>query len=227
MKIKELNEYDKPYEKCEKYGINALTDKELLGIVIRSGTKNVSALDIAEKILFYKSNLSNINNLNKMQYLDLISIEGIGKVKAIQILAISELFKRMSISRYPKKIYFNSASSIANYYMEELRHLDHEELRLLCLDIKGALLNSSVLFKGSISACTISSREIFLQAIKSEAARIIILHNHPSGDPTPSKADIDVTNSINKVAMELGIYLLDHIIIGDLKYYSLKENKDF
>lgn len=227
MKISELKEHNKPYERAMAYGVESLADIELLAIIIRTGSVDNSAIDLAEKIIYYKSESPSLNNINKMNFNDFKSINGIGNVKAIQLLALVELSKRMTTTKYPSKIYFNSSKKTANYFMEEMRHLPYEVMKLLCLDIKGAMIKTIDLFKGAVSSCTISSREIFLEALKWNATRIILIHNHPSGDPTPSQADIDATKSISMVGKELGINLLDHIIIGDLDYYSLKENMRF
>ena len=226
MKIKELSVFDKPYEKYKKYGLSSLTDKELLAIIIRSGTKTLSSLDIAEKILQFNDNVS-LTNIISMSDDELKKIDGVGEVKCIQIKALGELANRLSKANYPVNPLFNSAKIVADYLMEDMRHLTQEELWLLSLDIKGRLLRKSVLFRGGIDCCTVSMREIFIEALASSAVRIIIAHNHPSGDPYPSEDDIQLTKRIYNIGNELNIFLWDHIIIGDNSFFSLKSNNLF
>lgn len=226
MKICELSEYDKPYEKLKKYGLSALSDKELLAILIRSGTKKVSALEIAENILHYNDNNS-LTNIRSMSLNELMSINGIGSIKCIQIKAIGELSQRLAKANYPERPKLNEANLVSNYMMEELRHLNYEELHLLSLDVKGRLIKKSRLFKGAIDSCTVSEREIFVEALTTKAVHIILVHNHPSGDPSPSNSDILLTKKISELGIRLGIVLWDHIIIGDNKFYSLKANNLF
>lgn len=211
----------------ERYGEKALSDKELLAVLIRSGTKTRSALDIAECILRSRPEESSLAGLHRMSLEELKSLEGIGRVRAIQIKALAELSVRMSKQSYPQRPVLNSPRLIAEYYMEELRHLEHEELWMLSLDVRGRLLGKDVIFRGAVSACTISPREIFLKALERRAVKMILMHNHPSGSCDPSSADIAITKRIAKVGEAIDIELWDHIIIGDQTWYSLRENDLF
>lgn len=222
--IKELPINERPYERCFENGPECLSDAELLAIVLRSGTSGCNAYDLANNVLSYntgKNDLLSLMHLNKEQ---LTQIKGIGTVKTVQILAIAELVKRISSinSNIIKK--FNNALDVANFYMERLRHLEQENLFVLYLDAKCKLIKEVHLTKGTINHSLISPREIFVEALKSNALNFILIHNHPSGDCTPSKDDIYATEKINKSSKLLGLNFLDHIIIGDRKYTSMKEN---
>lgn len=213
----------RPYEKCISKGVNSLTDAELLAIIIKTGTKGVNSIELSNSILNYsKENLGILGLLN-LSISQLMNIKGVGKVKAIQIQCIGELSKRISKSSAYKRLNFNSPSAIADYYMEEMRHSLKEQLVVAMLDTKCRLINDTVLSIGTVNASLITPREVFLEAFRYNAVSIIILHNHPSGDPTPSNNDLLVTKRIKESGEILGIHLIDHIIIGDNKYTSLRE----
>ena len=148
---------------------------------------------------------------------------GIGRVKAIQIKAVAELAKRMAKKTAKKRLTFNSPDTIAQYYMEDLRHEDRENLLYLSLNTKGALIGEKLLSVGTVTSSLISPREVFIEALQNKAVGIIMLHNHPSGDPTPSHQDIFISKKIKEAGELLDISLVDHIIIGDNIYVSLKE----
>ena len=219
--MKELPKQQRPYEKCRQYGANKLTDQELLAIILRSGTKNCTSLELSEKIYTLHPVYQGIVGLPYLQYADLIKIKGIGPVKAVQILCIAELAKRISASKAKERLNFTAPSTIAEYYMESTRHLTKEQLILVLLDSKNRLIKDVVLSIGTINASLISPREVFLEAFRYEAVNIILVHNHPSGDATPSKQDIQVTKKIVQAGKLLGIQLVDHIILGEHQYTSL------
>lgn len=223
--IKEMNMEERPYEKCEKFGAANLTDVELLAVLLRSGTKGESSLQLARRILHPSFAASGILNIHQWSYEQLRRVKGIGKVKAIQILCISELAKRLAQAGASEELSFDNAKSIASYYMEEMRHQRQENLKLLLLNTKSRLIGTTDISKGTVNASIISPRELFVEALQKNAVYIILLHNHPSGDPTPSGADICVTNKIRSAGEMIGIELLDHIIIGDNCYFSMKEKK--
>ncbi len=222
-KMKDIFKDDRPYEKCQKYGATVLTDSELLAVIIKSGTKGYSAKDIAELILKESPLEKGILGINHLSIEELTRIKGIGIVKAIQIMCICELSKRIAKESRKSRLMFNNASSVADYYMEDLRHKEHEEVHLLLLDTKSMLIGHSLLSKGTVNASLISSRDILIEALQKKAVYMILVHNHPSGDPSPSKDDIINTKKINEASNLIGISLIDHIIIGDNKYISLKE----
>lgn len=221
--MKNLPESERPYEKYMLYGEESLSDAELLAIILKSGTKDSNSLDIAREIL--KGNHNNLLNLYDLSYRDLTSIPGIGQVKAIQLKAVGELSKRIAKTTSGYQLKMDNPESIANYYMEQLRHAKQELLLCAFFDAKNNFLGDAVISKGAVNYTYVSPREIFRYAFEYEAVMIILLHNHPSGDPTPSEDDLRITTRIEKGAQILQLELVDHIIIGDNTYYSFKENE--
>ncbi len=220
--MKELSEAERPYEKCERHGAGYLSDAELLAVLLRSGSHGENALELARRILYSigDGSILSIHNLDLEEWK---SIRGIGRVKAIQLACISELSRRLAKARAFEKLSFRSPASIADYYMEDLRHKKQEEMKLLMLDSKSGLIAESDISKGTVNASMITPRELFIEALQKNAVSIIILHNHPSGDPTPSRADCQLTQRIEKAGEFIGIELLDHIIIGNNCYISFLE----
>ncbi len=222
-KMKELCSEERPYEKCERFGAKHLTDVELLAILLRTGTRGENALQLAKHILSPSLSPGGILNIHNWSYEQLRQIRGIGKVKAIQILCLSELAKRLAKATAGNELNFRTPSTIAEYYMEEMRHKKREIMKLLLLNTKSRLIGESDISKGTINASIVSPRELFVEALQKNAVYIILLHNHPSGDPSPSREDILVTQRIRDAGEMIGIELLDHIIIGDNCYVSLRE----
>lgn len=221
--IKMMYAEERPYEKCERFGAEQLTDIELLAVILRTGTRGESSLNLAGHILHgldSKQGLLNIHHWNKEQ---LLRIRGIGKVKAIQILCLSELAKRLSKASATKRLCFTEPKSIAEYYMEDMRHLKQEHMKLLLFNTKTRLLGETEVSKGTVNASLISPRELFIEALQKNAVSMILLHNHPSGDPAPSREDIQVTRRIREAGELIGVTLLDHIIIGNNCYMSFVE----
>lgn len=221
--VRELPQSEQPYEKFMKYGASKLSDAELLAIIIRTGTKEEQAIDVARRVLMQSTMYSGLKGLNYRSMSDLMNVPGIGKVKAIQILSVVELTKRMSKAIGEDTLRMNSPESVASYYMQDLRHLTIEKIILIMLDSKSRLIKDMTISSGTVNASILAPREIFVNALKYEAVNIIILHNHPSGDPTPSNDDIYSTKRIQEAGNLIGIKLMDHIIIGDNRYVSLKE----
>ena len=220
--IKDLPESERPYEKYLVHGEAALSDAELLAIILKNGTRDSNSVDIAREIL--KGNHNNLLNLYDLSYRDLMRFSGIGKIKAIQLKAVAELSKRIAMTRSGYELKMNSPSSIADYYMERLRHEKQEQLIGAFFDSKCKFLGDVVISKGSVNYAYVSPRDIFRYAFDYEAVMLILLHNHPSGDPAPSEDDVRITRRIEKGALILEVELVDHIIIGDNRYYSFKEN---
>lgn len=221
--IKDVPVNERPYEKCFINGPEYLTDSELLAVILRTGTKGISAYDLSARLLKgadEKENLLSILHLSKEQ---LLKIKGIGKVKAVQIMCIGELAKRISSASARSGIRFKCPASIADYYMEQMRHLEQEQLVVMYFDTKCRLIKDKILTTGTVNQSLISSREIFVEALKCNAVNIVLIHNHPSGDCVPSRDDCSVTKKIKEAGKLIGINLIDHIIIGDRKYTSLKE----
>jgi DNA repair protein RadC len=223
--VKELPESERPYEKALTKGIESLSDAELLSVILRTGSRNVRSIDLAYEILRHKPEYPGLLSLCYTTKEELMKITGIGKVKAIELLAIAELVKRLVRAKKPDRNIFRSPKEIALYYMEELRHEKREKTILLLLDGKNRMIRDIIISKGTVNTSMASPREIFIEAIKYEAVFIILLHNHPSGDPTPSREDLQTTEKIQKTGMLVGIPLVDHIIIGDQSYISLQEQK--
>ncbi|MCM1568308.1 MAG: DNA repair protein RadC [Roseburia sp.] len=215
---------DMPYEKFLRFGAESLTESELLAIIIRTGTKDLSAQELAAEVLSLgKYPREGLLGLYDVSLEELTSIKGIGMVKAVKLKCLTELSLRMSRANAKQGLVFQDAGSVARYYMEKLRHRETECVYLVCLDAKGQLIREQKLSDGSVKMSLISPREIFLAALQYKAVSIILLHNHPSGDSTPSKADRDMTLIVKEMGEKLGIPLLDHIIIGDNRYTSFRE----
>lgn len=221
--VKELPLTERPYEKCEKSGPGALSDAELLAVIIRTGSLNERAVDVAAGVLNYSNTHTGLIGLNHLTLKELMSVKGIGRVKAIQLLCVAELTKRMAKATNEDRLHFLNPQSIADYYMQDMRHLSMEKILLVMLDSKSKFLKDIIISSGTVSSSLLSPREIFLLALKYEAVNIILIHNHPSGDPTPSKEDINTTRRMKEAGNLIGIKLMDHIIIGDNKYISLGE----
>lgn len=223
--MKNMIEEERPYEKCERFGAGSLTDVELLAVLLRTGTKGESALDLSRKLLYPDRGIQNNGETHLQSWTkeELMKVHGIGKVKAIQILCLCELSKRLSKLSARSELDFSKPDTIAEYYMEDMRHRNQEHIKLLMLNGRLRLLSESEISKGTINMSVISPREIFLEALQKGAVYIIVLHNHPSGDPTPSREDILITKRIRESGSILGIELLDHIIIGDNCYVSFAQ----
>lgn len=213
-----------PYEKFLRLGPCALTEAELLAIIIRTGTKEDTSVDLGRKILELPSVRENgLNGLHHVKVKELMGIKGIGEVKAVKLKCLAELSMRMAMAAAKKDLQFRKPSSVAEYYMEKLRHEKKERVLLLLLDHGARLLSEELLSVGTANTSLLSPREVFITALKTEAASIILLHNHPSGDPSPSRQDINITDEIRQIGGMIDIPLIDHIIIGDNKYMSFKE----
>jgi len=223
MKIQDKPLSSRPYEKFEKQGESALTDVELLAILLRTGTKDCNAEELATHILCLYEKEPSLISLYQISFEELKHIRGIGKVKAIQILALLEFCRRLSRQRYSYNLKVTSPLDLANYFMEDVRHVKEEKFMVVLLDAKSKMIGYEVISKGSLTASIVHPREVYKVAIQRSAHSIIAIHNHPSGDPSPSKEDIQITTRLKQVGELMGIPLLDHIIIGDGIYTSLKE----
>lgn len=223
LTVKELPESERPYEKCERFGPEVLSDAELLAVIIRSGTKKERAVDLAVRVLNRPGAKKGLSALYYYSRQELQKIKGIGKVKSIQLCCVAELAKRMHMAEDEEKQSFHSPESIANAYMERMRHRRTEEIILLMLDTKGRKIADEVISKGTVNMAVLEPREVLCTALRYEAVFLILLHNHPSGIPMPSDADIFVTRNLAKACEIVGIELRDHIVIGDNCYLSMME----
>ncbi|MCR5345868.1 MAG: DNA repair protein RadC [Lachnospiraceae bacterium] len=220
--IKQLPLSEQPEEIFFKVGPENMTDAELLAIILRSGIKGLSALDLSQEILNH--NNGNILNIMRLSYDELLKIDGIGKVKAMQLKAVAELSNRIYVTSRKRTVRFDSPLSIADYYMESMRHLKRENMLLILLNTKLQLIAEEKISMGTENEAVYSVREIYNLALKKDAVNIILIHNHPSGDASPSNADIVTTKKLTDAGRIVGIKLIDHIIIGDNSFYSMSEH---
>ena len=223
--MKEITIPEKPYERFMAFGAGALTDAELLAVILRTGTKGSDAVDISSKVLSLgRSSRQGLLALYDLDVKDLIKIPGIGKVKAVKLKCLAEICIRMHEAGLKSGFCANSPSSVAEFYMERLRHERNECVLLLSLDAKGKVIRESVISRGSVNRSLAPVREILLEALDAEAVNIILLHNHPSGDPSPSGDDESLTEKLYNTCRQADIPLIDHIIIGDNTYFSFSES---
>lgn len=221
LKIKDIPESERPKEKLFKYGADILTNSELLALILRTGTRKENVIQLSSRLL---SELEGLDGILDADADEIMAIKGIKHTKASQILALAELFKRFrTLKACSKDVKVTSPKDVANVVMGEMMNLEQEVLKVILLSTKNIIIGTKDVFKGSLNSSIVHPREIFKQAIKRNSASIIICHNHPSGDPTPSKEDINVTLRIKECGKIIGIELLDHIIIGKNKFVSFKE----
>ena len=221
VRIKDLPEDERPLERLYKYGPQILKTSELIAIIIRTGTGNATAVQVGEQLLQkYDGNLKRLASDNEVQIAE--GIKGLGQVKAGQIMAAFELGRRMA-AFLEEKPQIGSPADVARIVMSSMRDLQKEVLYVLCLDTKNSVLKQRRIFEGSLNASIIHPREVFRFAIEEAAASIILVHNHPSGDPEPSKEDIHATKQLIEAGDLIQIPVLDHVIIGDGCYISMKE----
>lgn len=228
IKLKELPVMERPYEKLELYGPEKLTSAELLAIIIKTGTKEETAVQLAQRVL--KINETNKSDdltfLQDISITELTKIKGIGKVKAIQLLAVVELAKRINIPMNSNIIKVKNTADIVKLLMNEMKNEKREKVKLVLLNSKNVILKIKDISYGGSNFAYIEPKDILYEAIKMQAPRIILVHNHPSGDTTPSKSDYNITDRIYESASLMGIELLDHIIIGNNKYESVLYRKE-
>ena len=221
--MKEISETERPYEKSYKYGVERLSDAELLAVILRTGSRQANALSTAYRILDAHPIHKGIVGLNYLTTEELEDISGVGKVKAIQMKCLAEISKRMAKASLKPFISFESPQSIADYFMENTRYLEKEYVYILMFDSKHKLLKDVRLSEGTVNSSLLSPREVFTTALKFDAVYIVLVHNHPSGDPSPSRQDIEITDRVNSAGRMIGIELSDHIILGNNCYVSLAE----
>lgn len=220
LMLREVPQEERPRERMLQYGASALSHAELLAILLRTGTVSESALRLAGRILSESGGLRSLVDMSKDQ---LTQIKGIGDAKALQIQAGIELGRRLAKSTFEERVTIRSPKDIADLVSEDLRYLQKEHFVCLFLNTKNHLLAQETLSMGSLNASIVHPREVFRAAIKRSSASIICVHNHPSGDPTPSPEDIQLTHRLMEAGTIIGIEVLDHVIIGDQRFISLKE----
>ncbi|MFJ7974747.1 DNA repair protein RadC [Peribacillus sp. NPDC096379] len=220
MLIRDVPKDERPRERFIQNGPQSLSNQELLAILLRTGTKDESVLQLANRLI---NTFEGLRMLKDASIDEITAIKGIGEAKAIQILTAVELGKRITQLNYQDRYVIRSPEDGANYCMEEMRFLSQEHFITLYLNTKNQVLHKQTIFIGSLNASIVHPREVFKEAFRRSAASIICLHNHPSGDPSPSREDIEVTKRLVECGKIIGIELLDHIIIGEHKFVSLKE----
>lgn len=221
--MRELPFCQQPYEKCRQYGPECLSDAELLSVIIRTGSHGERAVDLAGHVLRALPGKC-LGGLFPVSQEQLQEIHGIGRVKAIQLKCLAECSRRMLRSQMPpNELCCDDPERIAGYYMQQMRFLETEQVRLLILNGKNMLMREVIVSNGTFNSSMASPREIFYYALKHKAVNIVLLHNHPSGDPSPSREDMAATRRIFQCGRMIGTMLLDHIIIGDNRFVSFKQ----
>ncbi|MFW6014682.1 MAG: RadC family protein [Candidatus Nanoarchaeia archaeon] len=219
MRMIDISTQNRPRERMLKKGPDVLSDAELLAVVLQKGTKRSNVVNLAQKILG-KYSLENLQDLSVNQ---LKAIAGIGEAKALQVIALAEIGKRLNSAKKQKKR-IKKPQDVYEHMKENVKNLKQEHFFVLSLDTKNKILAEKIIAIGTLNAALLHPREIFKEAIKNSANSIIIVHNHPTGDPEPSNEDIKITEDIMKAAELIGINVLDHIILGDSSYWSYKES---
>ncbi|MEG0255598.1 MAG: DNA repair protein RadC [Vagococcus sp.] len=220
LSVKEYHEELQPRERCKKYGAENLTHQELLAIILRTGSKNQNVLELSNQVL---TNFDSLFELKMASIEELVKIEGIGEVKAVELQAVIEFGKRLALSYREKLGVIVSSSELGKRLIEEMKDYQQEHLLVLYLNTKNEVLKKQTVFIGSLNQSVAHPREIFRIAVKCAAARVIVVHNHPSGNPNPSKQDIAFTHRLVECGKLIGIDVLDHLIIGENSYISMKE----
>ena len=217
--MRDVPHEERPRERMLEYGASALNHVELLAIVLRTGTRQQSVLRLAQRLL---AEAGGLRSLIDLTVTELMKIKGIGQAKAIQLKAVIELGHRISRTKLPVGSVIRTPEDVANLMMEQLKYLHKEHFVCLFLNTKNYMIAQETLSIGSLDAAIVHPREVFRAAIKCSSASIVCVHNHPSGDPAPSDEDIKLTQRLIEVGKIVGIDVLDHVIIGDGVYVSLK-----
>jgi DNA repair protein RadC len=220
MMIRDVHIADRPRERLIRQGADSLSNQELIAILLRTGTRQESVLVLANRIL---SSFDKIQDLKDATIEEMMQVKGVGQAKAVQLLAAAELGKRLYRKHSEGRYTIKSPEDAAAYLMTDMSSLNQEHFVVLFLNVKNEILHKQTIFIGSLSSSIVHPREIFREAVKRSAASIIVAHNHPSGNPSPSPEDIEVTKRLIEAGSIMGIELLDHVIIGDHKFLSLKE----
>lgn len=220
LKIKDIPQSERPREKLLSQGVESLNNEELLAIILGTGVKGENVINLSRRII---SELNGLDGILSASLEQVKAIKGVKDSKGSQIIAIAELSKRIGSLKTTIRQKVNKPNDLADLLYPEMTSLTQEVLKLIILNTKNEILKTKDVFKGTLNSSLVHPREIFNEALKSSAASIIICHNHPSGDPTPSKEDITITKRISDCGRLLGVNLTDHIIIGNNKYVSLRE----
>ena len=223
LSVKELPESERPYEKVLMYGVESLSNAELLSIIIKNGTRDENSIQIANRLLKLVDSMNQFGNLD---IVDFKQIKGIGTVKAIQLQAVCEIAKRMIVPINNMKKRISQPSDVVDLLMYKMMFEKQEKIKIVLLNSKNEVVSIKDVVTGDVSFSNVSLKLILAEPIKTKIEKIILVHNHPSGDPTPSKSDIDLTISLFRAAKIMGIKLIDHIVIGHNKYESILSRKE-
>ena len=224
LRMKDIPISERPYEKLEKYGPETLSNAELLAIIIRTGSREETSVALAQRVLMLGGKNRGLSFLHELSVEELRKTKGIGRVKAIQIKAAMELSKRVSASPInSNRVTIKSPVEVCALLMEEMRHLKKVVFKIILLNTKNNIIKQITVSIGSLNSSIVHPREVFSEAVKAGCSGVLFAHNHPSGDPEPSREDIETTRRLVNAGNILGIKVLDHVIIGDGKYISFKE----
>ncbi len=218
--VREMPEEERPRERLARLGPEALRDAELLAVLFRTGTREMGAVALAESLI---SRFGNLRAVSRASIEELQQVKGLGKVKSIEIKAALELGKRLATHSENRRPKINSAEDVADLLMLDFKEYETEHVKCLLLNMKNEVLKIVDTSHGGLNASVVEPRDVFRTAIREGAAATILCHNHPSGDPEPSRSDIDLTKRMAEAAALIGISFLDHIVFGDGRYVSLKE----
>lgn len=218
--LRDIPEAERPRERMMQFGASSLNNSELLAVLLRTGTVSESAIHLAQRLL---NETSGLRNLMSMTIEELVKIKGIGTAKALQIKAGIELGKRIARSSFGERMTIRSPEDVSQYIAGELRYEQKEKFLCIFLNTKNHVIGHEVLSVGSLNATIVHPREVFRAAIQRSSSAIICVHNHPSGDPTPSHEDVEMTRRLTDCGAMIGIDVLDHVVIGDQTFVSLKE----
>ncbi|MCQ6278260.1 DNA repair protein RadC [Bacillus sp. EB600] len=220
LMIRDFPQDERPRERFMQHGPQSLSNHELIAILLRTGSKEESVLQLSNRLL---TQFEGLRLLKSASLEEMTEIKGIGHAKAIQVLAAVELGRRVANLAYNERYIIRSPEDGAKYMMNDMRFLTQEHFVCLYLNTKNQVMHKHTVFIGSLNASIVHPREVYKEALRRSAASIICLHNHPSGDPAPSREDIEVTKRLSDCGKIIGIDLLDHLIIGENKFVSLKE----
>jgi DNA repair protein RadC len=218
--IRDLPASERPRERLQSYGPGSLSTSELLAIILRTGTRSESAINLGSRLLAHFGGLAGIA---RATFTDLYDVRGLGVAKTAQLKAALELGKRLMVASPEERPQVKSPADVANLLMLEMGFLEQEHLRVVLLDTKNRVLGMPTIYIGSLNTSVLRVAELFREAIKANSAALIVVHNHPSGDPTPSPEDVRITQQIVEAGKLLDVEVLDHLVIGQQRYVSLKE----
>jgi DNA repair protein RadC len=219
MKLKDILLSDRPRERLKEHGVSALSNAELLAIILQSGTRNNNVMDVSRTMLSKYS----FERLSNLSIQELMQIKGVGMAKACQVKALFELARRINGFPSTEKIKINHPKQVYNLFFPILRNEEQENVYLLCLDSLNGLISKTLIFKGTLNESIVHPREIFKEATRQSACSIILVHNHPSGDPTPSEEDKEITSLIQDLSDMMNIKLVDHVVVATKGFFSFKE----